>query len=150
MNVTKKTLYFEDCIEGKVWQGGTFVLYEQEIINFAEQWDPQAIHVNKALAEKSFYGGLIAPSAYIFAITSKLFHELQYYHAIIGVETSFKIPTPARVGDILTFKLTCLLKRSSKKKTDRGVVTFGVTLTTQNKNLVFDGLFVLMMYTNKS
>jgi acyl dehydratase len=60
MNVTKKTLYFEDCIEGKVWLGGMFVLYEQEIINFAEQWDPQAIHVNKALAEKSFYGGLIA------------------------------------------------------------------------------------------
>ena len=39
------TLYFEDFAPGRVFELGSRVLSEREIVAFAADWDPQAMHV---------------------------------------------------------------------------------------------------------
>ena len=138
---------FEDCFVGRQWQGQTFTLVEEDIINFSKQWDPQIFHTDKELAKNSYYGGITAPSAYLFAITSKLFNNIDQYNAIRGMESRFNIPIPAFSGDILTFHLSCLAKRISLSKSDRGIIEFALKLINQHKKVTFDGISTVMMYS---
>ena len=139
-------IYFEDCTVGKQWQGNSFELIEADIIEFAKKWDPQPFHADKELAKESYYGGITAPSAYLFAIASKLFNEIDEYAGIGSVQSEFKIPQPARAGEQLTFTLSCVESRVSETKPDRAVVTFGLTLTTTKGVVVFDGRSVVIMH----
>ncbi|MFB3102679.1 MAG: MaoC/PaaZ C-terminal domain-containing protein, partial [Alphaproteobacteria bacterium] len=53
-------LYFEEFYVGQKFTTEPVVLSESEIIAFAEKYDPQPLHTDKAAAGKSIYGGLIA------------------------------------------------------------------------------------------
>jgi len=52
--------YFEDFEVGKSINVGSRTVTEEEILDFATKFDPQPFHVDKAAAEKSIYGGIIA------------------------------------------------------------------------------------------
>ena len=60
--MTAKTfrLYFEDFIPGNVIQLGSRTVSEEEIIDFARQFDPQPFHVDKDAATHSIFGDVIA------------------------------------------------------------------------------------------
>ena len=51
--------YFDDFEVGESWPiEATYTMSEDEIISFAEKWDPQPFHVDKEAAGKSIYGTL--------------------------------------------------------------------------------------------
>ena len=52
--------YFEDYPPGAVYEYGYLTVTGEEIVAFAEQFDPQRIHVDRAYAEAGPFGGLIA------------------------------------------------------------------------------------------
>ena len=52
--------YFEDYIEGAIFDCGAIVVEEPEIIAFAKRYDPQPFHTDPEAAAHGFYGGLIA------------------------------------------------------------------------------------------
>ncbi|MGZ5781326.1 MAG: MaoC/PaaZ C-terminal domain-containing protein, partial [Burkholderiaceae bacterium] len=52
--------YFEDFEVGKTIELGSRSVTEEEIIEFAKQFDPQSFHVDKEIAAQSIYGGIIA------------------------------------------------------------------------------------------
>jgi len=137
---------FDSCSIGKVWAGKSFHLLEADIIQFAKQWDPQPFHADAELAKSSFYGGITAPSAYLFCIASKLFNDIGDFSGIGALKHEFEIASPARAGDTLTFKLTCIEKRDSKSKPDRGLVKFELALTTQDNNVVLKQNSTIMLY----
>ncbi|MEY8216244.1 MAG: MaoC family dehydratase N-terminal domain-containing protein [Colwellia sp.] len=137
---------FDSCRIGKVWPVKTFDLIAADIIQFAKQWDPQPFHADPELAKSSFYGGITAPSSYLFCITSKLFNEMGEFSGIGALKHEFEIPSPARAGDTLTFKFTCIEKRVSKSKPDRGIVKFELTLMTQNNDMVLKQYSTIMLY----
>jgi acyl dehydratase len=121
---------------------------EADIVQFAKQWDPQPFHADPEQAKTSFYGGITAPSAYLFCIASKLFNEIGEFSGIGALKHEFEIASPARAGDTLTFKLTCIDKRVSRSKPDRGLVTFELRLTTQNNDVVLKQHSTIMLYRN--
>jgi len=137
---------FDNCSIGNVWSGKSFHLLEADIIQFAKQWDPQPFHADPVLAKNSFYGGITAPSAYLFCIASKLFNDIGEFSGIGALKHEFEIASPARAGDKLTFKLTCIEKRASKSKPDRGIVKFELKLTTQNNDVVLKQNSTIMLY----
>jgi acyl dehydratase len=53
-------LYLEDLRVGEVLDCGSFVLTREDIIAFAQRFDPQPWHLDDALAEASAFGALVA------------------------------------------------------------------------------------------
>jgi acyl dehydratase len=60
MTTKQFTWYFEDFIPGSVIPLGQRTVTEEEIIHFAQQFDPQSFHVDKDAAKASIFGGVIA------------------------------------------------------------------------------------------
>ena len=57
---TRQHLFFEDFVAGRVFELGTRVLSEEEIVAFASEWDPQEFHVDPLAAARGPFDGLIA------------------------------------------------------------------------------------------
>lgn len=51
---------------GQVIDFGTTVLTEEDIITFAKAYDPMPFHIDKKVAEKSHFKGLIASGPHLF------------------------------------------------------------------------------------
>ncbi len=68
------TLYFEELAVGDTWESDEYEVTESEIIEFAEQYDPQWFHTDpERAAEESIYGSLIAAGFHTAAISTRLF-----------------------------------------------------------------------------
>ena len=126
-------LYFDDIEVGYHSTVGTYTLTETEVVEFASTWDPQPFHIDKAAAEASIFGGLIASSLHLFAICTRLFFDHEdriQIMAMLGKE-AIRIPNPARPGDVLTYSTECVAKKASASRHDRGVITLSDTLANQ-------------------
>ncbi|WP_410767212.1 MaoC family dehydratase [Haloferax sp. DFSO60] len=65
--------FFEDLSVGDTYEYGTYDVTEDEILEFAEQYDPQWFHTDPERAEEeSMYGGLIASGWHTVAMTMRL------------------------------------------------------------------------------
>lgn len=119
------TLYFEDIEVGTVYDLGSFSVDRDEIIGFAEQYDPQPIHTDPEAAEQSIYGGLIASGWHTSSLCMRqLALELINDTASMG---SFGLEelrwqNPLRPGDTVTVEAEILEKRVSESRDDRGYV----------------------------
>ena len=118
--------YYEDYEKGETKQLGSFSLTEEEIVEFAEKYDPLWLHVDEERIEKeSPFGGLIASG----------WHSLMSCHRLLvegddeevaalgspGVEeVSWRLPVYP--GERITITSTVVDKRPSEKVPDRGLV----------------------------
>ncbi len=64
--------YFEDLQEGAIIELGSKIITEKEIIDFAQEFDPQPFHIDPEAAKSSFYGGLIASGWHTVSIYMRL------------------------------------------------------------------------------
>ena len=64
--------YYEDVEVGVTDEFGHYEVTEAEIIEFAEQYDPQPFHVDPEAAERSWFGGLIASGWHTSAMTMRM------------------------------------------------------------------------------
>jgi acyl dehydratase len=67
--------YFEDYLEGEVHRFGTIAVGADEIVAFAEQFGPQAIHIDPEAAKNGPFGGLIASGWHTAGLMTRLFME---------------------------------------------------------------------------
>lgn len=117
--------YFEDFKVGDTIKTGSRTLTEEEIIAFATEYDPQPFHVNRAAAEKTVFGGIIASGWQTCGIMMRLLVD-----AVVRDAASLGSPgvdeirwvKPVRPGDTLTVSITTLESRPSTSKPDRGIV----------------------------
>ena len=110
---------------------GTFSLTDTAVIEFAQSWDPQPYHVDPAAAEKSVFGGLVASSAHLFAICTRLFADHRDGIQVIAMlgKDKLRLPNPARAGTVLTYETRCIGKRQSGSRPDAGIITLADTVT---------------------
>jgi len=132
-------LYFEDFEIGQSRSAGVHPLDADEIIAFARQWDPQAWHVDPEAARLTPMRGLTASSVHTYAIAALLLSRMEPVAGIASLKHEIELPNPARPGDRLTLTMTCVEKRPSESKPDRGLITFDGLLANQ------DGVPVLKM-----
>ena len=138
-------LYFEDLPTGDIHIPATYELSEDEIIAFAQRWDPQPFHVDPLYAAQSPMKGLFASSAHTYSIAALLFNQMEPAVAGIGsLKQEMELPNPARPGDILSLQDCCVDKRPSTSKPDRALVTLESTLVNQH-GIVILRLRSLMM-----
>lgn len=125
MSTPLKQRYFEDYRVGEVFEFGDELVTEQEIMEFANRYDPQPFHVDPAAAMNSSFGGLIASGWMTAGIMMRMLVE-----HFISREAGMGSPgidelrwlRPVRPGDRLRTRVTILETRRSSSKPDRGMV----------------------------
>jgi len=121
------TRYFEDLECGDVFETNSYTVEKQEIIEFAEQFDPQPFHVDEEAAEKSIFGELIASGIHTMALASKLTVEDIFSEvANLGGRgmDNLQFRHPVRPGETLRVQLEVLETNTSDRHPDRGYVTY--------------------------
>jgi acyl dehydratase len=127
--------YFEDYHVGAVYEYGYVTATEGEIIEFAQRFDPQPIHVDPGFAATGPFGGLIASGWHTGAILMHLFvdHYLSRVASLgsPGID-EMRWSTPVRPGDSLRLRTTIVEARPSRSKPDRGLVRTRAALVNQD------------------
>ena len=133
---------FEDFEPGQVYELGSKVVSEDEIVAFARQFDPQPFHLDTEAAKDSVFGGLIASGWHTGAMWMRL-----YVDSLLDGSAAMGSPgieelrwlAPVRPGDTLTGRLTVLETTPSATRPDRGTVRIRGEMLNQ------DGVTVMAM-----
>src|SRR5438046_6216792 len=116
--------YFEDLKAGDRFKSVTYQVSEEEIINFAREFDSQPFHLDAAVADQTMFKGLIASGWHTAAITMRLFvRTLNFAEGAIGLGVDeLRWPNAVRPGDVLQVETEILDARLSRSKQGLGVV----------------------------
>ncbi len=123
------TLYFEDLTVGEQYDAGEYTIEKDEIVSFAEQFDPQPFHTDPEAAEDSMFGELVASGIHTLCLSVRLFIT-GFVHAErlanmggFGMD-DLRWHEPVRPGETLRVEIEVAEKTPSESRTDRGYVEF--------------------------
>ena len=117
---------FEDMEVGASYEIGQHTFTREEIVEFAQKFDPQPFHVDEAAAAESPFRGLIASGWHTCSVMMGML-----VRNLLADSTSMGSPgldeirwlKPVRVGDTITMMNVIVDKRVSDSKPDRGIVS---------------------------
>ena len=134
--------YWEDFTVGEITDVGSVHVTREEIVEFAQRFDPQSFHVDEAAAAEGPYGGLIASGWHTVALYMGMFVRSILLDAASmgspGVE-ELRWTAPVRPGDRLTGRVIVTAVEPSAKRPDRG------TVFTRSELMNQDGVIVMTM-----
>lgn len=132
-------LYFEDIQTGDKFIGETVIVRREKMLSFATEFDDQAMHLNPDAAQAIGLKDIIAPGAYIFALTAKSQRAIwKRWHMLpsgLGINVSFMLPVYA--GETLTAHMDILATRPSSKP-ERGWLDTKVDFLNQNDEIAVE------------
>ena len=111
-------LSYQDFELNKVFDLDHATVSEQEIIDFATTYDPLDFHINKEIAEKSFFRGLIASGPHLFHVFYKTKWVPLFKNTVIaGLEVNWKFLKPIYANMKVHCKVTIIdIKPNQDKK----------------------------------
>lgn len=115
---------FDDVTVGETIDCETSTASRDDILSFAREFDPLAIHADPDAAADSPFGGLIASGIHTFALTQPRVVEHFYGDSDLVAAKHIqdvRLPAPVRPGDTLEVELEILDKTVSEN--GRGLVT---------------------------
>lgn len=131
--------YFEDLAVGQVYELGTWKITAEDIVDFAQQWDPQPYHLDEESARQTPFGGLVASGWHTASVFMRLyvdgFLRDTSCQGGVGVDGLWWLK-PVRPGDTLQARVTVEEAKPSSKVPDRGTVKFAWELRNQHGELV--------------
>jgi acyl dehydratase len=117
--------YWEDFTVGQTIDMGSYQVSREEVLEFAQRYDPQPFHVDDGAAQQSIYGGLIASGWHTCAITMRLMCDGYLLDSASlgspGIDM-LRWLKPVRPGDTLRAQMTVLESRPSSSRSDRGTI----------------------------
>ncbi|WP_136717272.1 MaoC family dehydratase [Halorientalis salina] len=107
--------YFEDIEVGETYEHGSQSVTKEEIVEFAEEFDPQPFHVDEEAAEESAFGGLAASGWHTAAMCMRLLVEVMdeadwASQGARGID-ALRWIRPVRPGDTLSVEVEVVEKR---------------------------------------
>jgi acyl dehydratase len=125
---------FAEFYRGQEIEAGPYRVSQQEIIEFAERYDPQWFHTDPAAAADGPFDGLIASGWHSCGIAMRLAVE-----QVLQGSESYASPglrylkwlQPLRPGDSVTLRLTVLDVRRSSKRPELGILEWRWRLRNQ-------------------
>jgi len=144
------TLYFEDLAAGDEWTSDAYEITQAEIIEFAEQYDPQWFHTDpERAAEESIYGSLIAAGFHTAAISTRLFVDCFLSEtATLGGKGIDKLRwhEPVRPGDRLSIRAEIL--DLDVETESRGLADIQIETSNDDGEVVFS-MIALVMFARR-
>jgi len=135
----KATRFFDDLSVGEEFVSRWYEATEEELINFALEYDQQYFHTDPILAKESEFGGIIASGTYTFALWNKLNLEVNgdiAWIAGLGFE-NFLFPNPLRPGVKFRAESRLIDKRISGQKPSRGIVRHEYRIVSEADEILF-------------
>jgi len=118
-------IYFEDLTPGRTFDLGRLVVDEAEMIAFAQRFDPQWYHVDRARAQTSRWGGLIASGFFTVSALMRMYVDNVLSRAAAdtspGME-NLRWFAPVYAGDELAALLTVTDAQPSSRSAELGTV----------------------------
>jgi acyl dehydratase len=120
-------LTFEDFPPGHFGTFGPRRVTREEILGFAEEFDPQPMHLDEEAAKRSMLNGLAGSGWHLCSIMMRMLFD-----GFIGRTASLGSPgvnelrwlAPLRPGDDLTLDIEVTEARVSQSRPTTGIVTF--------------------------
>lgn len=133
-------LYLEDLHVGQRFTSATYLMTEERIKSFAEEFDPQPFHLDEAAAQKTVFRGLAASGWHTAAVAMKLLvtSGLPLGNGIIGLGGDLSWPKPTRPGDTLHVESEVLEIAPSNSKPNQAVVRVRSTTLNQKGEAVHE------------
>lgn len=137
--------YYDDFEVGQSQRSSlSYTITEAEIIEFGTRWDSQPFHIDPIAAMDSEFGGLVASSAHLFAVSVSLWsnpdiQEDEQADVISALGfNNVKLRIPARPNDVLYSVSAVIDKRKSQSREGVGIVVFHDTIMNQHNEVVFE------------
>lgn len=129
--------HYEDLEVGETYETGSYTVTKEEIIDFAEQFDPQPFHLDEEAAQNSMFGELVASGLHTLCLSVRLFITdiVDGGDGIanmggLGMD-DLRWHEPVRPGDTLRVRVEILEKTPSSSRSDRGYVDFRRTVVNE-------------------
>lgn len=129
---------FEDIEVGEERQSGPRSVTIEEMVEFAQKYDPQWFHADPEAARESSFGEVVASGVFVLAIWRQLDHTMNSdidFVCGIGFD-EFRLETALRPGDTVTAHSRILELTPSKSRDDRGTAITQYRLTNQRGDTV--------------
>lgn len=131
--------YFEDFPVGVTFDLGPLMVTEEQIIAFANQFDPQYFHTDPERARDSIFGGLVASGWHSGALFMRMF-----YDGLLSETASIASPgldqlrwlQPVRPGDTLRGRFMVIDARVSKSRPTMGILRSNSEMFNQRDELL--------------
>ncbi|WP_247747327.1 MaoC/PaaZ C-terminal domain-containing protein [Alkalihalobacillus sp. BA299] len=132
---------FDDINTHLTYRTETYEITKEDIFKFANEYDPQYMHVDEEKAKQSMFGGVIASGLHSLSISWKLWVDM----GIIGDDiiggagmNYVKFVKPVYPEDRLTVEVKMIDKKEHPKYLDRGFVTTLLRTLNQDNELVLE------------
>lgn len=130
---------FEAIEPGTTVRCGETTVSEDDITEFAEQYDPLAIHTDPETAVESRFGGLIASGYHTLCLSVRLLVEGVRSERVIigglGID-DVRWHQPVEPGDTISVQTEVLNTRPSNSNPNAGIVHEAITVTNQSEETV--------------
>jgi acyl dehydratase len=136
----RSPLYLEDLVLDQSFECGNFSVTEREIMEFAARYDPQPFHLDRAAAEASAFGGLVASSVQSLGLSCGSMVRAILDVQVIGGTAweDIKLFRPVRPDRPFAVRARWVSARPSASKPDRGIAKIAIE--------VYDGDELAMTY----
>jgi len=138
--------YFEDIAVGRVRRFGLYAVTRDEVVAFAEKFDPQPFHLSDDAAAKTHFGRLSASGWHTCAMTMAMIVEDLKANQQAGLGSpgidELRWLKPVYPGDTLTCESEVTEKRVSASRPEMGIFKSKMTVFNQ------DGVAVMTFISN--
>ena len=139
---------FDELNEGDRLVTASRTITETDVVNFAGvSGDFNPLHTDEQFAAGTPFKTRIAHGMLIAAVATGLANQLGAFEGttIALLEQNIRYVGAVSFGDTVRLELVVATKKESKKKPDRGVVTFTSSVFNQKDEAVIEGSWTLMM-----
>lgn len=143
--------YFEDIAVGDTASFGRYAVTREEVIAFAERYDPQTFHLSDQAAAATHFGRLSASGWHTCAMTMAMLveHSTAIGHAGLGSPglDELRWLRPVYPGDTLRCETEVLDARRSASRPEMGLLKSRMTVFNQDDVAVMTFVSNLMVAT---
>lgn len=132
-------LYLCDFAPGQTYAGGPVTVETDEVLTFANRYDPQYFHTDPEAAKSSLFGGLASSGWMTAALTMRMLVSsgMDIAGGMIGREVEkLGWPRPTYPGDVLRVLSEVLDVLPSRSRPDRGMIRVRTDTFNQRDEIV--------------
>lgn len=127
--------FFEDFKLGELWESPPTPISADEIVTFAQSFDPQPMHTDAVRAAAGPFKTLVASGWHVAALAMREFVRAGGYGETpmvgLGID-ELRWQAPVRAGDVLTVRREIIELRRSASNPMQGIVRTRVTVRRQD------------------